>query len=211
MSAPLPVLSPSMHLAGGKDRKSGRGCSKVITAAEARLPEEDAADRDRGALEARIERAERHVAKLQQKLARQAAYSFSRFNALRVEFEFGQRLYQNARANAKEGVHTMEWPPSQHCKDLAGFGYDEMYEEFRNEGAMSGSADDDDGHNDQDTSGVWSNEGSVASGAGSTKSTAAKYGFMASHPPQGKKRRLVNSSSKEPSPRNRDDDPSQAY
>ena len=63
----------------------------------------------------------------------------------------------------------MEWPPSQHCKDLAGFGYDEMYEEFRNEGAMSGSADDDDGHNSQDTSGVWSNEGSVASGASSTK------------------------------------------
>ena len=178
------------------------------TAAEARLPEEDAADRDRGALEARIERAERHLLKLQQKLARQAAYSFSRFNALRAEFEFGQRLYQNARANAKEGVHTMEWPPSQHCKDLAGFGYDEMYEEFRNEGAMSGSADDDDGHNDQDTSGVWSNEVSVASGAGSTKS-GSNRGFIASHPPQGKKRRMGES--KEPSPRNRDDDPSQGY
>ena len=201
MSAPLPVLSPSMHLAGGKDRKSGRGCSKVITAAEARLPEEDAADRDRGALEARIERAERHLLKLQQKLARQAAYSFSRFNALRAEFEFGQRLYQNARANAKEGVHTMEWPPSQHCKDLAGFGYDEMYEEFRNEGAMSGSADDDDGHNmEQDTSGVWSNEGSVVSGASSTKQ-------------KNKKRRKETPTEppKEPSPRNRDLDPSQSY
>ena len=210
MSAPLPVLSPSMHLAGGKvtGRQGGRGCSKVITAAEARLPEEDAADRDRGALEARIERAERHLLKLQQKLARQAAYSFSRFNALRAEFEFGQRLYQNARANAKEGVHTMEWPPSQHCKDLAGFGYDEMYEEFRNEGAMSGSADDDDGHNSQDTSGVWSNEGSVKSGASSTK-IVLPTGFIASKPPKKKKRR--KETPEEPSPRNRDLDPSQSY
>ena len=189
-----------MHLAGGKDRKSGRGCSKVITAAEARLPEEDAADRDRGALEARIERAERHLSKLQQKLARQAQYSFSRFNALRAEFEFGQRLYQNARANAKEGVHTMEWPPSQHCKDLAGFGYDEMYEEFRNEGAMSGSADDDDGHNSQDTSGVWSNAGSVVSGASSTKRKKKK-----------RRKETPTEPPKEPSPRNRDWDPSQSY
>ena len=208
MSAPLPVLSPSMHLAGGKDRKSGRGCGKVITAAEARLPEEEAAGRDRGALEARLERAERHVAKLQHKLLKQAQYSFSRFNALRAEFEFGQRLYQNARANAKEGVHTMEWPPSNNCKDLAGFGYDEMYEEVRNEGAMSGSADDDDGHNSQDTSGVWSNAGSVVSGASSTKS-GSNRGFIASQPPQGKKRR--KGEPKEPSPRNRDTDPSQGY
>ena len=153
---------------------------------------------------------EQTVAKLQQKLTRQAQYSFARFNALRAEYQWGQRLYQNARANVKEGVQTMEWPPSQHCKDLAGFGYDEMYEEFRNEGAMSGSADDDDGHNSQDTSGVWSNEGSVASGAGSTKS-GSNRGFMASRPPHGKKRRLVNSWSKEPSPRNRDEDPSQGY
>ena len=197
-----------MYLAGKKARKTGQGGSKVLTVEEARLPEEEAADRDRGALEARIERAERHLLKLQQKLARQAQYSFSRFNALRAEFEFGQRLYQNARANAKEGVHTMEWPPSQHCKDLAGFGYDEMYEEFRNEGAMSGSADDDDGHNSQDTSGVWSNEGSVKSGASSTK-IVLPTGFIASQPPQGKKRR--KGESKEPSPRNRDEDPSQGY
>ena len=94
----------------------------------------------------------------------------------------------------------MEWPPSQHCKDLAGFGYDEMYEEFRNEGAMSGSADDDDGHNSQDTSGVWSNEGSVVSGASSTKQ-------------KNKKRRKETPTEppKEPSPRNRDLDQSQSY
>jgi hypothetical protein len=183
----------------------------VITAAEAHLPEEDAADRDRGALEARLERAERHVANLQKKLTRQAQYSFTRFNALRTEYQWGQKLYQNARANAKEGVHTMEWAPSPECKDLAGFGYDEMYEEVRNDGVGSMS-DLSDGHmspNSQDTSRA-SSQGSVASGAGSTKS-GSNRGFIACHPPQGKKRRLVNSWSKEPSPRNRDEDPSQGY
>ena len=205
MSAPLPVLSPSMHLAGGKDRKSGRGCSKVITAAEARLPEEEAADRDRGALEARLERAERHVAKLQKKLTKQAQYSFTRFNALRAEYQFGQKLYQNARANAKEGVETMEWQPSNECKDLAGFGYDEMYEEVRNDGVGSMS-DLSDGHispNSQDTSSGCSRQGSVASGAGSTMSSS--YGFIQSKPkkPKKKKRRKRE--------RNRDTEPSQDY
>ena len=59
-----------MHLAGKTARKTGQGGSKVLTVEEARLPEEESADKDRGALEARLERAERHVERLQQKLIR---------------------------------------------------------------------------------------------------------------------------------------------
>ena len=120
-----------MHLAGKKERKVGRGGSKVLTVEEARLPEEESADKDRGALEARLERAERTVERLQQKLTRQAQYSFARFNGLRTEFFGGRRIYKNARANAKDGVETMYWPESNEAKDLTGFGYDAMYEDLQ--------------------------------------------------------------------------------
>ena len=176
MSAPLPVLSPSMHLAGGKDRKSGRGCSKVITAEEARLPEEESAAKDRGALEARLERAERSLAKLQQKLIRQAQYSFQRFNSLRTEYEWGRRIYKNARANAKDGVETMEWLDSNEAKDLTGFGYDAMYEDLHGPVVepqpteMFEDSDLDDGS--QDISGFESRAGSIKSAT----STSANRG-----------------------------------
>jgi hypothetical protein len=194
-----------MHLAGEEatGRQGGRGCSKVITAAEAHFPEEEAAGRERGALEARLENAERHCEKLQKKLLKQAQYSFARFNALRTEYEWGQKLYQNARANAKEGVETIEWQPSNESKDLAGFGYDEMYEDLRNDGEGSMS-DLSDGHmspNSQDTSRA-SSQGSVASGAGSTMS--GSFGFIQSKKkPKKKKRRKEK--------RDRDWEPSQEY
>ena len=156
-----------MHLAGKKGRKVGRGGSKVLTVEEARLPEEESAGKDRGALEARLERAERTVERLQLKLLKQGQHSFARFNALRTEYAWGQRLYQNARANAKEGVETMVWPESNESKDLTGFGYDAMYEDLRNDdkNSLFGSgSDDDDEVNSQDTSGFESRPGSVISG-----------------------------------------------
>ena len=177
-----------MHLAGKKERKVGRGGSKVLTVEEARLPEEESADKDRGALEARLERAERTVEWLQQKLIRQLQYSFSRFNNLRAEYEWGRRIYRNARANAKEGVETMEWPDSNESKDLTGFGYDAMYEDLRSNdnNELFGSSDDD-GDGSQELSG-FSRPGSVISGNSSTN--RGGHGFIASKPPKKKKRRL---------------------
>ena len=192
-----------MHLAGKKARRTGQGGSKVLTVEEARLPEEESADKDRGALEARLERAERTVERLQQKLIRQLQCSFSRFNNLRAEYEWGRRIYRNARANAKDGVETMEWPDSNESKDLTGFGYDAMYEDLNApvveppQDGMFEDSDQDDGS--QDISG-FSRPGSIISG---TSSTNRRRDAPIATKPRKRHR--------EPSPRNRDLDPSQSY
>ena len=179
-----------MHLAGKKERKVGRGGSKVLTVEEARLPEEESADKDRGALEARAERAERSLTKLQEIMGRQAQYAFARFNSLRTEYIWGRKIYEIARENAKDGVKTMEWEESGEAKDLAGFGFDAMYEDLQGSvphgSRMFDDSDDDDDNGSQDTSGFGSQ-------AGSTKSGTSKggYGFMK---PSGTRKR------KEPEP-----------
>ena len=157
-----------MHLAGKKERKVGRGGSKVLTVEEARLPEEESADKDRGALEVRLERAERSLTKLQEVMGRQGQYAFARFNNLRKEYLWGRKIYEIARQNAKDGVKTMEWEESDEAKDLAGFGFDALYEDLRNDapyGAGMFSESDGDGDGSQDNSGVGSQAGSHRSGS----------------------------------------------
>ena len=189
-----------MHLAGKKARRTGQGCSKVLTVEEARMPEEESADKDRGALEARLERAERMIEQPQLKLTRQAQYSFARFNGLRTEYMWGRRIYKNARANAKDGVETMEWLDSNEAKDLTGFGYDAMYEDLHGPvvepqpNEMFEDSDQDDGS--QDVSG-FSRPGSVRSGTSS-----ANRGGHAPMRPSG---------TMAPRKRNRDLEPSQEY
>ena len=102
-------------------------------------------------------------------------YAFARFNNLRKEYVWGQRIYEIARANAKDGVNTIEWEESDEAKDLAGFGFDAMYEDLRNDAPygsrMFDDTDDDDDNGSQDTSGFGSQ-------AGSTKSGTSKGGYQ---------------------------------
>ena len=152
-----------MHFAGNKNRKTGQGGSKVMTVEEARFPEEESAGKERGALEARLERAERIVVKLQQAKARQAQYAFNRFNQLRTEYEWGRKIYDIACQNTREGVKTLEWQDNQPASaDLTGFGFDQLYEDMRGDAEDAGLLDewDDDDNNSQDTSGFGSRAGS---------------------------------------------------
>jgi hypothetical protein len=157
----------------------------VLTVEEACLPEQESADKDRGALEARAERAERSLTKLQEIMGRQAQYAFARFNSLRTAYRWGRKIYEIARENAKDGVKTMEWEESGEAKDLAGFGFDAQYEDLRNVPAhgsrMFDDSDDDDDNGSQDTSGFGSRTGSNRSGA-----SKGGYGFMK---PSGSRKR----------------------
>ena len=136
-------------------------------------------------------------------MTRQAQYSFARFNGLRTEYMWGRRIYKNARANAKDGVETMEWLDSNEAKDLTGFGYDAMYEDLQapvvepQQDEMFEDSDQDDETGSQDISGFGSRGGSIRSGTSS-----ANRGGYAPMQPSGKMA---------PRKRNRDLEPSQGY